>query len=305
MREKGISLVGFKTVKEVANFIDSYPDAKFELAYNMSTSFLEEVTPLIKGRVLSLHATCPLEDWFANFASFDDEVIKESFDLLERSALTAKSFGAKIIVLHPGYLTNCLVSSNYEGRKALMNGPEFKPFIGRQEGYIARVDILSTDGYLSHLNAMMPHLDKLTEHLLNDYGITLAVENLNPRAGYLFMQPQEINYFPSNIHFCLDVGHLWMSSHLFGFDFLDAVKSFMESGRVVSVHLHSNGSNGQILEDTHQALFANNFPALEVINILKQYPVNLILETLGHELENAHFLDKLLALENITSAPHA
>lgn len=294
MKKKAISLVGFKSRDEIASFVSQYPDARFELSYNMSGDFLEEVSPLISGRVISLHACSPLEPFFPNFGSEDPEVISESEAMLMRSAETALRYGADIMVLHSGYLTDQRVSSDYAGRARLMKGPEFQEYIGRQEGYIARGDILDTKGYRRHFSTMVGHVAAVSERL-RTMGITLAVENLNPRAGYLFMQPSEISDFPEDIRFCLDVGHLWISRFVFGFDFLPAVEQLLASGRVVSLHLHSNPSDGRILEDSHGDFNAKDFPAEEIVRLAADLPVNLVLETVRNPVENAIFLDGLLA----------
>ncbi|MDY4611169.1 MAG: TIM barrel protein [Sphaerochaetaceae bacterium] len=295
MNKKAISLVGFNTRDEIAACIEAYPEARFELAYNMDEGFLEEVAPLIAGRVVSLHACSPLEPYFPNFGSADSEVIEESEAMLMRSARTALRFGADIMVLHPGYLTDRRVSSNYAGRVQLMKGPEFQEYIGRRNGYIARKDILDTTGYHRHFSIMVEHVAKISERL-REMGITLAVENLNPRAGYLYMQPDELEMFPPQLRFCLDVGHLWVSHFVFGFEFLPAVERMLGSGRVVSLHLHSNPSDGEVLEDSHDDFHAFGFPAGEIIHLAKDLPVNLVLETLRNPVENAIFLDELLAL---------
>lgn len=293
MKKKAISLVGFKTYDEVAAFISAYPQAQFELAYNMNRDFLEEVAPLISGRVISLHACSPLEPYFPNFGSEDPDVIGESETLLMRSAETALRFGADIMVLHPGYLTDKRVSSDYAGRAMLMKGAEFQQYIGRQKGYIARGDILSLEEYSHRFSIMAEHVAHMSDRL-RSMGITLAAENLNPRAGYLFMQPMEMERFPSNVHFCLDVGHLWISHFVFGFDFLSAIQVMLASGRVVSLHLHSNPSNGDILEDTHDDFNAVDFPSEEVIRLAVDHPVNLVLETVQDPVKNALYLDELL-----------
>lgn len=294
MKKKAISLVGFKTCDEIAACIEAYPEARFELAYNMSEDFLEKAAPLIAGRVVSLHACSPMEPYFPNFGSDDPVVIQESETMLMRSARTALRFGADIMVLHPGYLTDQRVSSNYAGRAELMKGPEFQDYIGRKKGYIARRDILDTEGYRRRFSVMTEHVARVSERLLG-MGITLAVENLNPRAGYLYMQPEELESFPPQLRFCLDVGHLWVSHFVFGFEFLPAVERMLGSGRIVSLHLHSNPSDGDILEDSHGDFNAAGFPAAEIIRLAKDLPVNLVLETLQSPVGNMVSLDELLA----------
>lgn len=289
---KGISLVGFKTQKEVEEYIHAYPDACFELSYAMSQSFLKEVAPLIKNRVISIHACCPSQPCFPNFGSADPQVIRESEEAVMKSAETALAFGAKVMVLHPGYLTDERVSSRYAERAKLMEGTAFAPFTGRGEGAIARADITSMDEYLKRFEIMRGHIERISERL-EKLKITLAVENLNPRAGYLNITSEDFFRFGKNIYFCLDVGHLWVSHFVFGFDFLPAVKRILSTGRVVNMHLHSNASDGTILEDTHDDFYSNSFPAREIIAMASSLPLNLVLETVKNPLENTRFLDSL------------
>lgn len=289
MAYKGISLVGFATVAEIESYLEQCPDACFELSYNMSPEFLKEVSPLLQGRVLSLHACVPEESFFPNFGSYDPDVLASSRAAVERTAETAVRHGADIIVLHPGYLTDFMVSSRYEERSKLMNGPEFEPFVGRKKGSIARSDLISMSEYQSRFTHMADEIGELQLVLQRRYGVRIAVENLNPRAGYLNMSPDELKMLPSNISLCLDVGHLWISHFVFGFDFLTAVSAYIADARLVTMHLHSNKSDGLVLEDTHDDFFANCFPSAKILDLVGD-DVNLILETVKNPVENTRFL---------------
>lgn len=293
MAGKGMSLVGFKTVSEIASYIRLCPDARFELAYNMSERFLQEVDPLVRGRVLSLHACVPSEPCFPNFGSFDPAVLAESRAAVERTAKTAVGYGAGIIVLHPGYLTDKRVGSRYEERSKLMNGPEFAPYVGRAEGCIARSDLLGMPEYRRRFSHMAEELGELQEVLKRRYGVRIAIENLNPRAGYLNMSPDELDLLPPDVSLCLDVGHLWISHFVFGFDFLDAVKRYVSDKRLVSMHLHSNRSDGIVLEDGHNDFNAPGFPSEEIMSIVGKHDVNLVLETVGNPVENTRYLHEI------------
>lgn len=293
MSRKGMSLVGFKTAAEIASYIELCPDARFELSYNMSKCFLDEVEPLVRGRVMSLHACVPSEPCFPNFGSFDPEVLAESRDAVERTARTAVRYGADIIVLHPGYLTDKRVGSRYEERSRLMNGPEFAPYVGRTEGSIARSDLLGMPGYKSRFSHMAEELGELQGVLGRRYGVRIAVENLNPRAGYLNMSPDELDLLPSCVSLCLDVGHLWISHFVFDFDFLDAVARYVSDKRLVSMHLHSNRSDGTILEDGHNDFLAQGFPSRQIVSMVGGRDVNLVLETVGNPVENTRYLHEI------------
>ncbi len=293
MMKKGISLVGFRTYDEVSSYIKAYPNARFELSYNMKREFLSSIAPLIEGRVLSLHACCPEEAFFPNYGSYNPSVIEYSNNVMQKSLETAKAYGADIVVLHPGYITDENVSSCYRERALLMRSNAFKPFIAREEGSIVRNDILSDEEYVMRFRKMNDHVTELSS-LFERAGVALAVENLNPRAGYLFYSPYEIANFSPNVRFCLDVGHLYISHYVFGFDFLKAIDYMLSTGRVLSMHLHSNRSDGKILEDSHSDFFASGFPSTDIIRIASGYDVNLILETISNPLENSFFLDSII-----------
>ena len=69
MNKKGISLVGVKSIKEVEEIRERFPDAWFELSYMSTPESLKETLPLIKGRVASIHLLAPVRPYFPNLAS--------------------------------------------------------------------------------------------------------------------------------------------------------------------------------------------------------------------------------------------
>jgi Endonuclease IV len=295
-RAREISLVAFKTKAEVEKYISDFPSACFELSYAMSPEFLSEVTPIIKDRVVSLHACCPREPVFPNFASHDKSVVDMSFDLMKKSAETANRFGAKIIVLHPGYLLDYALPSSSKARLEMLNTASLKRHIGFEKGSICNSGYLSDSEYREYFLVMKENLVELNQMLLNQ-GITLVVENLNPRSGYLFMSPEEMAELAldTELHYCLDVGHLYVSSFVFGFDFLSGVRKALSTGRVASVHLHSNKSgNGEYI-DSHEDFFAPHFPAKKIVDdVVSLSSANLVIETLENPLANSVFLESLL-----------
>ncbi len=290
---KGISLVGFRSADEVRAYLDACPDALFELSYNMDSAFLEALDPMIRGRVISLHACVPQTACFPNFGSSDPDVIMESSRDLRRTAECALRYGADIIVLHPGYSTDSRVSSLYSERKRLLDAPDFREFEGRTEGHIASPDLLGNKRYRKHFSAMCRNIYEEAE-FLKGYGIRLALENLNPRAGYLNMHPQEMMDLPDNSYSCLDIGHLWISHFVFGFDFLEAVRYQIASSRVITMHLHSNPSDGVILEDTHDSLGKGGLPIADVLSIARGKDINLVLETVHDPIWNTELLEDMI-----------
>jgi len=255
----------------------------FELSYKMNSAFLESVRPVVTNRVASVHACCPSEPIFPNLGSHDPHIVKESLKAIESSAVTAISFGADILVLHPGYATDSAVPAENEQRKVLLEGEQFKRYVWRSKGSICTPDYVKQAVYVRH---MAQALDLLPEaaRLCASHGVRLAVENLNPRVGYLFQTPDEmiaLATMGNNLFLCLDVGHLWISSCVYGFDYLTALRQVMATGKVINCHLHSNPSDRDrdLFIDNHDAFSANGFPITSILAEVATPDTNLVLET--------------------------
>ena len=299
MDKRAISLVGFKSRQSVEDYIKAFPRARFELAYNMSSAFLSSLEPLLAGRVVSLHACCPLVRCFPNFASSSPVVLKESFDAMDESLESAKRFHAELMVLHPGYATDSALPSDAAKRTAVLQGPDFQRFVGREEGSICTPDYIRSREYRHHFALMKENLAVLAPRMEHK-GVRLAIENLNPRAGYLCLHPDEFAELASmpSLYFCLDVGHLWISHFVLGFDFFAALAKMMATGRVLSCHLHSNPSDGTVLRDAHEPFEANGFPFERVLSCLLPYHPNLVLEQIsGDYVHSSCLLEELYSRE--------
>jgi sugar phosphate isomerase/epimerase len=136
-------------------------------------------------------------------------------------------------------------------------------------------------------------------------GIGLAIENLNPRAGYLIQTPRDmietVRVLPS-AGLCLDIGHLWISNTVHRFNFLEGIKRTLATGRVLTTHLHSNhsansGTNQARYTDDHESLYAGNVPVRETLRLLSGSGANLVIEVKKEELKNGIYLHTLLAEE--------
>ena len=284
MPSKGISLVGIRDRIRLEEIAARYPDLLFELSYAMTDEKLKEYLPLISGRIASMHSLCPRRDFFPNFASRDEEVLSWSEAEIMKDAELAHSVGASILVLHPGYLTPKLIPSRTAERAAFLEKEIQERFILRRRGSIAAEAYTSSPEYKNAFSLMMENIVRLSENLKRE-NIVLAIENLNPRAGYLLIRPEEMTELArlDVIHFTLDIGHMWVSSCLFGFDYLDAIRSVMETGKVVNIHIHSNPSRrGDVdyLEDSHDSLSSGVLPMKEVLGLVSSYSANMMLETL-------------------------
>lgn len=284
MRNKPVvSLVGFGSVEEIARHAKKYPSVFYELSYKMSVAFLDAVTPFLEGRVASVHACCPSLPIFPNFGSHDQQVLQESYAAVEDSLKTAHRFGADILVLHPGYACDQAIPAENQERTRLLDGPLFEPYIGVKQGSICKPDYCSQPIYQHHATQAIKQLVDVGK-LATSYGVKLAVENLNPRVGYLFQTPQEMLALAQkspDLHLCLDIGHLWISSAVYGFSYLSSLEQIVATKKVVNCHLHSNSTKKDmhIFSDDHHSVDRHGFPIHAVLDILAMSEANLVLET--------------------------
>lgn len=301
--EPVMSLVVMNSKAEVSNYLSGLEPvgardaARFELSYTMSPEFLDELEPLITGRVPSLHACCPATRNFPNFASADPAVIAESFSDMKATLATARRFGASIVVLHAGYVTDSPMSALFKERSALLARQEFAEDIRHADGAICGPDYNRTGKYMRHAARAKENLITLAALYARE-GVEVAAENLNPRVGYLFHTPDEMVEIASlhpNLGICLDVGHLYISSFAYGFDYIEGLRAIVATGKVLTCHLHSNSSSPARFRDDHHSIDRNSFPIGKVLEALAPSGANLVLELLEEPLRNHLLLRSLLS----------
>ncbi|TXT41814.1 MAG: xylose isomerase [Spirochaetes bacterium] len=302
----GVSLVGMKTLEALEAYLREIgPEARFELSYKMSESQLRGVRPHIERRVLSCHACCPSTDFFPNLASADPAVVRQSLKDMESTLATALDFGARIVILHAGYVTDSAMPSTYAARKALLSRPEFLKDIRHAEGAICGPDYCETPHYLRYAERAKERLAALARRYA-EAGARLAVENLNPRVGYLFHTPREMAALAAldpDLWLCLDVGHLYISSFAYGFDFLGGVKEIVATGKVATCHIHANSSGPGIFRDDHESMDSPGFPLEEVLDILIPSGANLIVESVDDLGRNTRLLENARAQRRAKPLP--
>ncbi|HDM70280.1 MAG: hypothetical protein DRP30_03595 [Thermotoga sp.] len=301
----GISTVAFKDVK---NAIEFHRETGIPMEYSVNLS-VEDVERLILEKIpaLSVHVPSPNEGFLPNFASDDPEVLKKSFDILRNSVETLKKtmndgFTEGIIVLHPGYALNELVPSIYSERKVLLESKisKYEKFLIERSGIINGPEYLETDDYRRHFEIFVSNLPKLIEIVENE-GFTLAIENLNPRLFYILQTPDEIYKIIENVrnvHLCLDISHLWVSSKVMGFDYFETVRRIMDTDRVVHVHVSNNPSKKGLYEDPHLDLDSGEIDMKLVLkNIIEgSRNINLVLEVKKNPLKNLEMLREMLRM---------
>jgi endonuclease IV len=303
-----ISLTGFKDAEEVTAFIAGAQERGlaplFELSYNLDESFLDTLSRFpgfSSGRVVSVHAPCPSRTYFPNLGSLDAEVVTESLETIAAGARTAARFGAAHLVLHPGYTFDEPVHLDSRRRLAVLEGRlrAKHDWIWIEEGSICRPEYCASEEYRLHLRRAFVNL-KRASSLCRDQGVTLCAENMNPRVTYLFQTPEDLLALcaaDEGMRICLDLGHLWLSSLVHNFDYLEAVEGLCRSGRVATTHIHDNRSRlGEniILADEHRGIGAGNVPLSAAVALIRHYSRSaLVAETIDSPLENLAALYRL------------
>ncbi len=306
----GVSLSAFRSPSEVEAFreasqVGGRPDPLFELAYTLDRCSLDGLAS-IKGRTLSIHAPCPGGVHFPNFGSADPAVRAESLETLRQSAETAMEFGAGILVLHPGYTTDLPVFVDTAKRLAGIDAgtAEEAEWIWVGEGSICRPGYCLSPLYRRHMEIALEGLAVAAE-LSAEAGVLLAVENLNPRMSYLFQVPEEFTVLARHvpaIRFCVDLGHLWISSLVHGFDFVEGLGEILATGRVVTSHIHDNDSRpGERAGapphcgDDHARIGSGKVPIEAALRLLRNAGVaNLIVETKAEARDSLDRLERMI-----------
>lgn len=290
MSKKGISLVGIKDADTIRLIREKYPDCYFELSYASTEKELEEVLPLIKGRVASIHSLSPRRSFFPNLASKNSYKISEA-EVLKNAEL-ALSIGAENLILHPGYLVDGVVSSEYKARLEQLKSLKLNNYLIDKENEICSPEYIESTLYKDRFKLLAENAVRLNEKV-KSMGLNLCLENLNPRAGYMLLTPGECLELASlGLDLCLDIGHLEINSIIFGFDLFAEAKRILDSGRVKSMHLHSNESKEGLYVDSHKSLYKYIPFWKELCTYAESKNSNLILEVVEDVYEN---VTKLMA----------
>ncbi len=288
MSKKGISLVGIHNAKEVARIREQYPGCYFELSYLSTEQSLSEELPLIEGRVASIHLLAPKREFFPNLASEKSYAWSEREILLD--AELALKLGAENLVLHPGYLVDGLVYSNYSQRLPQIKALNLDEYLIYPQENVCAPSYIHSPQYLESYKIMKENALILSEKV-RAMGLNLCLENLNPRGGYMILHPDEcIDLANAGLSLCLDVGHLHVNSFVFGFDTLTEIKRILDTGAVKTMHLHSNESQMGLYKDSHKS-FNKYMPYWkEIVTYGQEKGANLILEVLEECEQNVGLL---------------
>jgi len=129
---------------------------------------------------------------------------------------------------------------------------------------------------------------KVMEKAADDFGVTLAVENMPSFMIMMGQTPDELSHLidGTDLKICFDIGHA---------NTLGCIDEFIDrfSGRIVNIHIHDNfGDN-----DSHMTIGDGNIDFTKVLPKLKGYKGNYIIEakSLSSAIESKKRLEKLLS----------
>ena len=291
-----VSSVAFRNTSEILSFLESNPDVYLEFGVNLES---HDVDALIKEKVksFSLHIPSPNSGYFPNFAAFSSKIMEESYSILDRSIKTAIATGAKIMVLHAGYADEILLPSLFEEREPYLEQQveSLQKYVLLREGAINNKFYVNSALYNKYLKKVIKALKDVNKYL-RERGIVLAVENLNPRILYLFQRPNDFAILVREVpgvHICLDVGHLWISSQINGFNFYEGLEEILSTVRVITCHLHNNRSDRNLgfYADEHGHLRDGKIDMAKILALLGRFKLpNITIEVKGNPAEDVEYV---------------
>ncbi len=299
MSQIGVSSVAFRSPEEARVF---YEKEGIPLEYGVNLSPIDvDYLMVNKVKCISLHIPSPTRGFFPNFATGDRKVYKESMDILNESMETLSKCGGGTLVLHPGYAEDALLPSDYKNRKPFIERGinEFKDYIIDKDGAVTGLSYLKSLSYKRHWKLLMENIGLVSE-FVEDQGFHLAIENLNPRLYYLLQLPDEmvtLARISENIYFCLDFGHLFISSLVNGFDFEKGINKILSTGRVIHFHLSNNPSRIGYYNDAHNSILKGNIDYSKLLPKIREVQANFIVEIKSDPREDIAFLKKGLKRE--------
>lgn len=231
---------GFDLIKE----IEETGFKNLELSFNLTKNIVEDLGSLIKEKnigITSVHNYCPipnnlkrekaLPDCYS-LASINEDERKLAIHYTKNTILTAKSFGAKVVVLHCGRVEIKdrfpeLISLYNQGLK---NSPEY---IALQKRMISERQALIK----KHFAKALLSLEELAEFAKkNEINIGIETRYYHREIPSFKEIGIILDTFKENIFYWHDTGHAEVHERL-GFEkhkqFLDAY-----SERLIGVHLH-------------------------------------------------------------------
>ena len=272
----GLSLVGVKTISELERIANTFPECSFELSYYSTPEFLENALPLLSGRIVSVHSLTPKREFFPNLG-WQGAMSWSEREILFDAGFSA-DLGAKRLVLHPGYAIESLLYTDAKKRMKQVATCAFERFCLPGHPTIAGIEYLKSPDYKKAFDIMAENA-KVVSAKVQSFGLSLCLENLPSRPGYLLIHPDEmVALAKEGLKMCLDIGHLQLSGAALGFDFVRQSLRVLESGGVETMHVHSNPSQKGLYEDTHENPLRYNNRLKKIVDCAKANGVELISE---------------------------
>jgi len=264
MAKLAVSSVGFKNIEDIVSFHIETRVA-LELGVNLCEKDLE-ILHRAGVQVLSVHVPCPKRTLLPNFASRDDSIVAASRDIFLESCQTALKFGCEIVVLHPGYCMDDLMPTESGERERSL-----QRVVGSANVVVDRTYVLNEE-YKLHFAALLKNIRNLLKDTRR-LGIELACENLNPKYFYMVQTVEEITALAEidGVNLCLDLGHLWISSLVHGFDYYGAIEEILMTGKVIEIHASNNDSTIGRYQDSHDHLYNGTIDYRRVVEILRTF----------------------------------
>jgi sugar phosphate isomerase/epimerase len=234
-------------LREVLRRCDENSIDSIELSAPHPYQPLEKLKKLLleyrrRGFRFTIHNYFPPQkrNFVLNIASLDENIRRQSRNLVEEALELASEIDSPVYGIHMGYLA--------EGNVDPKGIFQFKP---------------KKNNYGLCLEQMALFVKDIAKKSQN-YGITIILENLFPgktgnfSLGCTFDEIEKIiSMVPEQVGLLLDLGHLNVSSHMFGFDkFAFLEKCFAKFGDLIyEVHLSENEG----LEDEHLPITENSW----------------------------------------------
>ena len=147
-----------------------------------------------------------------------------------------QGLGISAMVFHGFFMTDQPAPAFGHGRSVTECMREFfRPELARWPGKMQNRDFTGDAEYLERRERVKKNLRLLRERYSD---LTICIENDYPAYGEGSMLPRDLEYYEHPL--CLDTGHLWITSRLFGLDFEAAARRIIDTGRVKMMHLHAS-----------------------------------------------------------------
>jgi len=245
------------------------------------------------GLPLSLHLPLLVPD-LINLACNDNDLLIEQFKEVRSRIEEADS---RIGLFHGFLMTDKKVPNDPVNYRKIMLA-NIDPRFSLEDGLVMNPDFLCHPEMETWIRRVKTGLQVMAGKL---HGLDVALENDFPGIGSGFQRIEE--FHRCGVRRCwLDLGHLWASSVLHGFDFLKMVETWVGEIEVAGVHVHSNlikrDTPAPLITEHHAHLHKEGeMPVGDAVKILKKHGVKrFTLEIRGTELADVELLCRWLSV---------